>query len=71
MTRKDYVRLATAMRDTRIAESGIGGDSTTTWRLLLRNVSDALLADNSRFKRDRFEAACYADPKTAGNGDAQ
>ena len=51
MTKKDYVKIA------RVFESLKHGDQIT-WRPLVERMANMLAADNPRFDRERFYAAC-------------
>ena len=63
MTRKDYVRLAAALKAAR-PEHVPGGDwsaeqiATGVWARTVDSVMGALADDNPRFDRQRFMAAC-------------
>ena len=59
MTRKDYVRLAEALRATR-PTAGNGGEEyrALQWSRDILAVAYALRDDNSRFDLNRFETAC-------------
>lgn len=56
MTRKDYVRLAQALRDAPIASN-----AGAQWEVITQAIADALAADNPCFDRARFLAACKWD----------
>lgn len=51
MTRKDYVRLAEALRISESVEEAAS------------NIADVLKRDNPRFDRARFYAACGLEPR--------
>lgn len=73
MTRKDYVKLAEALREAlavindetdggRLLETIEDGKRTSYfaeygWRVAVGRVADALQSDNPRFDRERFLAA--------------
>ena len=57
MTRKDYEALAAAFRAARPKEDKT--DMVWQWDYTAYRVADALYADNERFDRDKFYAACY------------
>lgn len=61
MTKKDYVRIAAALADTLLincpsAEYLAG--ATAARNSAVARIADALAADNARFDRARFLAAC-------------
>ena len=53
MTRKDYIVIAEAVRVSRFAVK-----DRAVWEQVRDNIADVLAADNGRFDRDRFAAAC-------------
>jgi hypothetical protein len=53
MTRKDYIRLADALAESR-PDSGTG--RREQWAADVAVIADALKADNGRFDRGRFES---------------
>jgi hypothetical protein len=63
MTRRDYVRIAAALRSARpIDEPRNGGDlmaigARAAWLTAVEHVALALAQDNPRFDRARFYAA--------------
>ena len=57
MTRKDYVLIASALKANR--DKWV---VTPTWLDAVYSVADALKADNARFDRARFLAACGVSP---------
>lgn len=61
MTRKDYILLAAALRDT---NPGLKGpiDACHQWNRDVEAITSALASDNGAFDRDRFYRACgYGD----------
>lgn len=61
MTKKDYIKIAECFHgEVRYCQ----GDSDVNWqcrytlRGLAKKIADVFKADNPRFDRDRFEAAC-------------
>lgn len=52
MTKKDYIKLAAALR---ALDTGKGG--AVSLRAVVSVIADVLQADNSAFDRDRFETA--------------
>lgn len=52
MTRKDYEKIAEALR---LTESR---DRWEAWSGLVERIADILAADNERFDRARFKRAC-------------
>ena len=66
MTRKDYVLLASALRNARPATyptlaEGISkpfAPDVMAWLASVYGVSDALMRDNARFEPVRFQVAC-------------
>ena len=63
MTRKDYVLIAEAMKDSRPAANIDKGSLTgmnmwSVWIETGRNIAAALQTDNPNFNRSRFLAAC-------------
>lgn len=67
MTRKDYIALA----DTILAAKRATPDTDATILgidIATRSIADALAADNPRFDRARFLAACGVAPAPATTG---
>jgi hypothetical protein len=63
MTRKDYIKLASSIKDTRRGESAIRVGEQRTWTLngidsVARDLCRVLEWDNPRFDRAKFLAAC-------------
>ena len=56
MTRRDYVRIASALR--RSQPFADEPHSFEQWTDDVRGIADVLAADNPRFDRSRFFAAC-------------
>jgi len=54
MTRKDYVSLASALRNAIPASP----EANLAWLSAVCAISDALMADNTHFDSDRFLEAC-------------
>ena len=54
MTRKDYVRLAEALRS---VETEPWSEAEEVWQRCVNAVADALAEDNPSFDRGRFHAA--------------
>lgn len=52
MTKKDYQRLADAFRNAK--PPTVLSDAEAQWKLDVKMVAVALLADNSRFDKERF-----------------
>lgn len=62
MTKKDYVRLAEAMRFAKPSDLVDWPNARMTqWTDDLEAIADALAADNGRFDRERFERACKGE----------
>ena len=66
MTRKDYVKLADALRgSTPMFSVGTPDDvaraRVTQHRACIRSVADVLAGDNGRFDRERFYRAAWYD----------
>ena len=60
MTRKDYILIARALRESR---PGIGYErNLLAWEGTCIRMADALAADNPRFDRERFMRACRGQP---------
>jgi hypothetical protein len=55
MTRKDYEAIAGALAG---VQSMTGDPPGWEFTLTVRRIGDVLQADNRRFDRERFEAAC-------------
>lgn len=64
MTRKDYYALADAIATTRI-DYEYNPDALSGVSYVTRKIADVLAADNPRFDRARFFAACN-EPQTGG-----
>lgn len=52
MTKKDYIKIAAALAYTRTV------DHREVWGVIVNEIADILAADNARFDRERFYAAC-------------
>lgn len=59
MTRKDYVRIAAALRASK--PTMLHEHATYTWRMTCERIAGALYDDNHRFKIDVFYTACGYD----------
>lgn len=59
MTRKDYVKLAAALLDSKPGP-GCPGAAITQFFYSVYKIADALQADNPRFNRERFLLAAGA-----------
>lgn len=61
MTKKDYIRIAAALRDTLLincpTQEYLDG-ATAARDSAVHRIADALKADNASFDRARFLAAC-------------
>jgi len=70
MTRKDYVRLAAALRSARCSyhfpDGSASAKNVAVYQSGVENaaayIADALAADNPRFDRIKFLAACWVAP---------
>lgn len=61
MTRKDYVKIAAVLNETRGAPQGNGSESDAAlfqWTQDVAAIAYLLAADNPRFDRARFYKAC-------------
>lgn len=62
MTKKDYIKLAQALKDCKpIGERGVSLVDTAyiqSWENVVNHVALTLKHDNQRFNRNRFLAAC-------------
>lgn len=58
MTRKDYILITAALRDTRSASLAQPTPQRKIVDLVCENIADALASNNPRFDRDRFLLAC-------------
>ena len=58
MSRKDYIRLAAALRGVVNDEAASVGESPGVRRTIIA-IEDALAADNPRFDREKFLEAVY------------
>ena len=64
MTRKDYVAIADAFNNGKpptmigVREPNPEDRADRTWVILRSEVANVLAADNPRFDRERFYAAC-------------
>ena len=62
MTRKDYVAIAAALKGARLEGHGLNSASIKyigeQWKLCAEHVAATMAADNPRFDRARFLAAC-------------
>lgn len=64
MTRKDYVRIAHAVAQTRadLRDTAVhDGYAFVIYEKIIENLSDQLAADNPNFDRVRFKQACMID----------
>ena len=61
MTRKDYIRIAEAIKQARVETKEVLG-SAHVLNVLTRCVADQLAGDNFRFDAARFYTASMADP---------
>ena len=61
MTRKDYVLVAKAIDETRIAYGTNDCPPEHVLTSVARILARAFKTDNSRFDRDRFASACGLD----------
>lgn len=66
MTKKDYIKLAQALKDSRTDNSEpsrklypvVVAASESQWKDTVETIAFTLQSDNPRFNRDRFLAAC-------------
>lgn len=58
MTRKDYVAIAKAIASVRDPNDNL--DEVVTASLIAEKIANVCAADNPRFDRERFIAACSA-----------
>ena len=62
MTKKDYMKLAQALKDSKPTDMQLQADNSNIalheWHIVINHVSLVLEHDNPRFDRDRFLAAC-------------
>jgi hypothetical protein len=63
VTRKDYEALARAFALAKPYSTGSTLSAPEVWQRLAENVANVLSADNTRFNRERFLAACNGDTK--------
>lgn len=57
MTKKDYIKLAAVLRDTR--DIGDGYDTSyDTWSAIVTRITRVCAEDNPRFDVNLFHAAC-------------
>jgi len=56
MTRKDYVKIAAAIRQH--VEANSAESYQTAFSMIAKSVADVLADDNARFDRQRFLTAC-------------
>lgn len=63
MTRKDYILIAEALRNTHAREVELNGQEGTAGgiRLAASALADALASDNPRFDRKHFLAVVHGD----------
>lgn len=61
MTRKDYIRLARAIRNTNAhnLEGNRSEDFARAINLVIENIERELYEDNPRFQRDKFRSAIF------------
>lgn len=57
MTRKDYVKLAAALKEARASAGAAGAAQMQGVVIATILIADELAADNGRFDRDRFYVA--------------
>jgi hypothetical protein len=64
MTKKDYIRLAAAMLETKPhgRATPSAAAALTQWSYMVRTLADALADDSPRFDRQRFQIACGLPP---------
>ncbi len=69
MTRKDYIALAASLKSVaRFARADSEVTPAEVAALAAEVIADALAADNPRFDRSRFLAACGVAPSRATTG---
>ena len=60
MTRKDYVAIAKVVAETRAAYADVDGEVEKALVFLTHRMANVMAADNARFSRETFVAACEA-----------
>jgi hypothetical protein len=71
MSKKDYIKLAQAIRETRTIYVAKGRWAGPSLNDLQDRIADILAADNPQFDRERFNTACKAESyaeRQAGGG---
>jgi hypothetical protein len=58
MTRKDYVAIADALASVMSMSQHVNEQETVRW--VAEHLCDVFVADNARFDREKFLAACEA-----------
>lgn len=58
MSRKDYIRLAEALRDAMPTGDQASTDAMVQWIRDCKSIASSLAEDNARFSRQRFLDAC-------------
>lgn len=56
MTRKDYIRLASALSRVKPIESD--RQKMSVWKNVLAEIAHELVCDNGRFDKEKFYKAC-------------
>lgn len=59
MTRKDYEAIAKVFRDN--GKRLLTAHESSIWLVMRQDIADVLAADNPRFQRERFYAACEGE----------
>lgn len=61
MTRKDYILIASALREARLSDDEATQETDEQWTRVVNRVARALANDNPSFDRARFVAACMKE----------
>lgn len=68
MTKKDYTKLAAALKDSfPDGKFAAGPDALKVWTRTLNNITRILIDDNPRFSLSRFETACGIQDADSAN----